>query len=1285
MATTRPFAYNTGSTIDGTTQVGNIAIGVSDQDYSQNPGGVKWWMGPDEDLGYVIAHEVPAGDQPTQISTNQLTLNGTYRGLDVNLSNNNQTAHQQFGYQQSVLGNTEIGASDKVMFSILVNLSNPGTAPDSHVIGFGTTSMNYQGNPYGGFPGNDNQSIGYCSDGTIRYNGSVLTTGLSLSTWTDGDIIDIVIDNYNQSLFVRVNGGNWNNNLNSNPVTNSLGIEIIYGPFFPVLCPGYEGTMTIQNFPTFDIPNGFTFLGNVTAFLGFSRSTDLTDQSFLDLLNSIPITNGLSLFTNVTDALSWLTDNGHFTSYTSFGSSGFQWMTVTSVTDSTASGIGQNGITAAITQSGGGMGITQGVFNPTAFPEQYGVPFTGNQILNQNSGTFTATFSQPVTDALVAFASIGSGGSYVPIEVSAPFTPIFGLDVSYQNPVNGTQYTQLTGNEGYAVIRIDGTVTGVTFVYTVSEYYCNVCFGFVNQNNLPSTTPTPTPTPTSGAPTSTPTPTPTPTSTLSAYQYGGYIVTQYSSANDACGQELVNGVTLWGPSPTFSVGDTIYTMSDFSTKLVVSPLGYYVKVTDTNNDVYVLTTDSDGMITDLVLCSTLPTPTPTPTTLPATSTPTPVSATSTPTPTPTYYYYYLLNCDLVTNAYGRSTNPSLTGNTYNVATNTCYTIVGNDPGPSYDYDLDLATLITDCTDASCGIGTPTPTPTALPATNTPTPAPTGASTSTPLPATSTPTPTPTTVGSCSGVPYILTNVLQPPISGNTMWVSNAMTPIASNLVNTLAVSNPAYFHKIDNDGTDRTSYFNNFTNSTFSLTVCQNGNSAIYSGITGAIAYDSGTNSFMLDATKLSLVQSSPVSAFTYNELVYVSVTSANQPTATPVPTGVPTSTPTPTGAPTDTPTPLPATSTPTPAPTYTPTPVPAGVGSWYLYYNDGVNTAPPPGQNGNVIFYDTSTSPYTDNFSPNYSGGTRTIRFNPTDSTATNYLSQFSGLTNGGTITLVQNGDSATYYSSSNDGSFVISSFGVSYFTINTNIAIQTKSSNNKFNRVDPISITFGDGSPTPTPTPLPATSTPTPTGAPTDTPTPVPATSTPTPTPTPVPATSTPTPTPTAGTTGFLTISEVGSDVVMSVSGTIDLSGLTLVTPSLGPFGSGGIGVGSGEFLMVNTSGLSGAAYSGFTTKPSNFGTGGGASSTSSSGDTFGVLEITPGIYSLIVPTGYTTGTVISSTQTYSGQTFSSLGLTVGTYTYTWGSGKSFDVVIGNGGGGATSTPTPIPSTATPTPTPI
>lgn len=68
MATTTPFAFNTGSTISGTTQIGNIAIGITDQDYSGQPGGVRWWMGPNEDVGHLIiapdtgfTHQSPIG------------------------------------------------------------------------------------------------------------------------------------------------------------------------------------------------------------------------------------------------------------------------------------------------------------------------------------------------------------------------------------------------------------------------------------------------------------------------------------------------------------------------------------------------------------------------------------------------------------------------------------------------------------------------------------------------------------------------------------------------------------------------------------------------------------------------------------------------------------------------------------------------------------------------------------------------------------------------------------------------------------------------------------------------------------------------------------------------------------------------------------------------------------------------------------------------------------------------------------------------------------------------
>ena len=65
MATARPFAYNTGTTIDGTVQVGNLAVGVPTFGFQST--GLKWWNGPDEDLGYVIAKEIPLGNQPNQL------------------------------------------------------------------------------------------------------------------------------------------------------------------------------------------------------------------------------------------------------------------------------------------------------------------------------------------------------------------------------------------------------------------------------------------------------------------------------------------------------------------------------------------------------------------------------------------------------------------------------------------------------------------------------------------------------------------------------------------------------------------------------------------------------------------------------------------------------------------------------------------------------------------------------------------------------------------------------------------------------------------------------------------------------------------------------------------------------------------------------------------------------------------------------------------------------------------------------------------------------------------
>lgn len=69
MSTSRPFAYNNGSPISpipGTIQLGSLAIGTPNNGFAST--GLEWWMGPDEDLGYIIARPVPDDSQPTPVS-----------------------------------------------------------------------------------------------------------------------------------------------------------------------------------------------------------------------------------------------------------------------------------------------------------------------------------------------------------------------------------------------------------------------------------------------------------------------------------------------------------------------------------------------------------------------------------------------------------------------------------------------------------------------------------------------------------------------------------------------------------------------------------------------------------------------------------------------------------------------------------------------------------------------------------------------------------------------------------------------------------------------------------------------------------------------------------------------------------------------------------------------------------------------------------------------------------------------------------------------------------------
>ena len=216
MATTRPFAYNTGSPIPGTEQIGSLAIGTPTAGFG--PTGLTWWNGPDEDLGYVICRPVPSNTHPTPVRNSWNSINV---GVGNTLSNKNRTVTNS-GVLSSVISNRLI--SGKTMFSIKVNQSG-GFAS----IGFGKQSMNING--YVG--SNDGNSTGFGTDGNFFYYGGVQASGLPI--WGDkDDIVDVCIDlisDISITMFIRVNGGNWNGNQFADPTTGfgGIGITILSG------------------------------------------------------------------------------------------------------------------------------------------------------------------------------------------------------------------------------------------------------------------------------------------------------------------------------------------------------------------------------------------------------------------------------------------------------------------------------------------------------------------------------------------------------------------------------------------------------------------------------------------------------------------------------------------------------------------------------------------------------------------------------------------------------------------------------------------------------------------------------------------------------------------------------------------------------------------------------------------------------------------------------------------------------------------------------------------------
>ncbi|MBO9592635.1 MAG: hypothetical protein J7599_06965 [Niabella sp.] len=113
------------------------------------------------------------------------------------------------------------------------------------------------------------------------------------------------------------------------------------------------------------------------------------------------------------------------------------------------------------------------MYVPQAFPASYGIPLNAVGVRNDAVTTNSLSFASPMLNPVLVFASIGSSGTRVPIQFNNDF------EVVWANAAVIVDKTarQISGAEGFAIIRIKGTFSSVSFSYLRAETYATFMFG----------------------------------------------------------------------------------------------------------------------------------------------------------------------------------------------------------------------------------------------------------------------------------------------------------------------------------------------------------------------------------------------------------------------------------------------------------------------------------------------------------------------------------------------------------------------------------------------------------------------------------------------------------------------------------------------------------------------------------------------------------------------------------------------------------------------------------------
>jgi hypothetical protein len=137
-------------------------------------------------------------------------------------------------------------------------------------------------------------------------------------------------------------------------------------------------------------------------------------------------------------------------------------------------------------------------------------------------------------------------------------------------------------------------------------------------------------------------------------------------------------------------------------------------------------------------------------------------------------------------------------------------------------------------------------------------------------------------------------------------------------------------------------------------------------------------------------------------------------------------------------------------------------------------------------------------------------------------------------------------------------------------------------------------------------------------------------------------------------VTLQQIGSNVVANGSGAINLTGLTFQGSTFGTIT--GIRANTGSIGTGPLAQLNFDFYTGFT-GPTSFGSGASFLPNTGSGDFVGIFGLAGQIF---VPQGYVSGHALTDSMTFNNATFASLGVTPGTYVWSWGGGANQNIML-------------------------